>query len=503
MKFSLLYKNYEETREFTSNPFKEAMEETVYDLSVDKAIRTLAETGEAAAYTLEVLKAPLKTAEEIEYRQAVLTDFVANPKLLEELKDIFKNYDTLQSDWREMRAGIYTYGVPQTSGGILDATYEALRLTAAFARKTVSYFRSVYETVGRYEVESDGLKGIREYCHEMMENRSLDEISEIAAIFEWETVSSYRFKVRTETDDTLRIIAASVHEALPLEDSSFGGRMKRLAAKLTKTAPPPDETPEVDMGEFHLETARGILNEALYELYTVLGGIAGSIYEFFRGISGELGFYDTGIRYVRLLAQSGAPMCMPKLLPREKDAFRTTALYDLHLLLEGMPIGDIVKNDVVIENCDGTLIRGANSTGKTCTIRSIGAAVLFAQAGLPVCAERAEISLREMLFCTFSSAEKDFDATDAAGRFEGEVKEVAAILSRITPWSLVLFNETFQTTSYAEGAEGMKHILEAVSRAGARYIFVTHMPIFDKMKSSRVLKLEFGKDYHITRLNGC
>ena len=93
MKFSLLYKNYEETREFTSNPFKEAMEETVYDLSVDKAIRTLAETGEAAVYTLEVLKAPLKTAEEIEYRQAVLTDFVANPKLLEELKDIFKNYD--------------------------------------------------------------------------------------------------------------------------------------------------------------------------------------------------------------------------------------------------------------------------------------------------------------------------------------------------------------------------------------------------------------------------
>ncbi len=500
MRFSLLYKNYEETREFSADPMREAMEETIYDLSADKAVMELCASGESGAYTLEVLKSPLKTADEIEYRQNVLADFVGNPRLLEELQDIFKNYDTLQSDWREMQAGIYTYGVPQTSGGILDATYEALKLTASFAKKTVSYFRTVYETVGRYEVKSQGLAGIREYCREMMENRSLDEIAEISSLFRRDTVDAYRFKVRTETDDTLRIGSASLTEIIETEDSSLGERMKRFAARLTRTAPPADSTPEVDMGEFHLETARSILNEGLYELYTVLGSIAGSIYEFFRGLSGELGFYDTGLRYVRRLSQEGAPMCMPKILPMEADAFRSKGLYDLHLLLEGMPIGSIVQNDIVIEGCDGTLIRGANSTGKTCTIRSIGTAVLFAQAGLPVCAESAEISLREMLFCQFSSAEKDFDAADAAGRFEGEVKEVAAIMDKVKPWSLVLFNETFQTTSYAEGAKGMQHILEALTRAGCRYVFVTHMPIFERMTSLRVQKLSFGKDYRITRL---
>ena len=205
MKFSLLFPAEEETREFSVTPYREAMEETVYDLSVDKAVLELCSGGEEGRYTLEVLKNPLKTVEEIEYRQAVLLDFVGNPHLLEELQEIFKNYDTLQSDWREMQTGIYTYGVPQTSGGILDATYEALKLTAAFARKTVSYFRSVYETVGKYEVTSQGLRGIREYCREMMENRSLDEIGSISALFERETVAQYRFKVRTETDDTLRM----------------------------------------------------------------------------------------------------------------------------------------------------------------------------------------------------------------------------------------------------------------------------------------------------------
>ena len=500
MKFSLLYRNYVETQEFTVNPLQAQMEETIYDLSIDKAIRELSRDADSCAYTLEVMKNPLKTEEEIVYRQRILMDFVAMPKLLEELRDIFKSYDTLQSDWREMRAGIYTYGVPQTSGGILDATYESLKITAAFARKTVSYFRSIYDAVGRYDVQSEGLLGIREYCHTMMENQSLDEIARIAGLFERENVSAYRFKVRADADDTLRIVAASLSEAVEEEEKSLGLRMKKLAAKLTGNGPKDDLTPEVDMGEFHLETARNILNEALYELYTVLSGITGNIYEFFRGLSGELGFYDTGVRYVRRLVQEGAPMCMPTPLPVEADCFRTRGIYDLHLLLEGMPIDSITRNDVTIEGCDGTLIRGANSTGKTCTIRSIGAAILFSQSGFPVCANSAEISIRDAVFCQFSSAEKDFEATDAAGRFEGEVKEVAAILNVVTPWSLILFNETFQTTAYAEGAEGMKNILEALPQAGCRYIFVTHMPIFDKMNGDRILKLQFGKDYRITQV---
>ena len=349
-------------------------------------------------------------------------------------------------------------------------------------------------------MQSEGLMGIREYCHTMMENRSLDEIARIAGLFERESVSAYRFKVRTDADDTLRIVAASLAEAVEEEEKSLGLRMKKLAAKLTGNGPKDDPTPEVDMGEFHLETARNILNEALYELYTVLSGITGNIYEFFRGLSGELGFYDTGVRYVRRLVQEGAPMCIPTPLPEEADCFRTRGIYDLHLLLEGMPIDSITRNDVTIERCDGTLIRGANSTGKTCTIRSIGAAILFFQAGFPVCADDAEISIRDAVFCQFSSAEKDFDASDAAGRFEGEVKEVAAILNVVTPWSLILFNETFQTTAYAEGAAGMKNILEALPRAGCRYIFVTHMPIFDMMHGDRIQKLQFGKDYRITRV---
>jgi DNA mismatch repair ATPase MutS len=500
MKFSLLYKNYIETFNDGDNPLLEDMSNTLYDLSIDKALNEFSRNSESMAYAMEVLKNPLKTVEEIKYRQDILLDFIEMPKLLDELRTIFANYDTLQNEWREMRSGIYVYGVPNTSGGILDATYESLKITAAFARKTVSYFRSIYEAVDKYAVVSEGLKGIKQFCAEMTANASLDEISGIASMFMRDTVAAYRFKVRSHMDDTLKIISASLSDAAENEEKSLSRSMKKLIGTITKTNPPPDETPEADLGEFHLEESRNILNEALYELYSALSGITGNIYEFFRGLSGELSFYDTGVRYVRRLVRSQAPMCVPEILPLGTDSFKAEELYDVQLLLEGMETGDIVKNELEITACDGVLIRGLNSTGKTCTLRAIGAAQLFAQAGLPICAKSASVSIRGGVFCQFSSAEKDFDAADAAGRFEGEVKELSRIINDLVPHSLVLLNETFQTTAYSEGAEGMRDILEALPLAGAGYIFVTHMPIFDKMDSGRVKKLQFGEDYKIREI---
>jgi hypothetical protein len=86
----------------------------------------------------------------------------------------------------------------------------------------------------------------------------------------------------------------------------LGSSIKKLFGSIGKGKSAADDTPEIDMGEFHLEDARSILSEALYELYTVLSSITGSIYEFFRGLSGELSFYDTGLKYCRFLSSPGS-----------------------------------------------------------------------------------------------------------------------------------------------------------------------------------------------------
>ena len=496
MKFSLLYRQYDDEARLAENPLAEDMSNAIYDLSIDKAVNAFCRNKESFQYFMEALKAPLTDVEDIKYRQDILLDFIAMPKLLEELRLIFKSYDSLQSDWHEMRSSIYVYGVPNTTRGILDATYESLKVTAGFARSTVSYFRSIHDTIEKYEVKSEGLRGIQSFCAEMTENASLDEIGQISACFQRDTVDAYAFKIRAETDDTLQLRRASLTEAVELTGNSLGKSLKKLFGGLGKGGQQADTGAEIDMGEFHLEDAQTVLNEALYELYLVLSGITGNIYEFFRGLSGELSFYDTGLKLCRYLSAAGMPMCMPKLLPMEADTFRANDLYDIQLLIEGLGRDEIVTNGVRIEqDMDGMLIRGTNSSGKTAYVRAIGTTQIFAQAGLPVCASAANISVRSAVFTQFSSSEKDFHIGDVAGRFEGEVQEMAQIMDHLQPCSLVLLNETFQTTAYSEGAEGMRHILAAIARSGSKYVFVTRLlHLFANMDPARVRMVEFGAE---------
>lgn len=504
MKFSLLYKNYDDSLVLSEGPLSEAMSNTVYDLSIDKAAWEFARDSDCFNYFMEVVKKPLSNVEDVKYRQDVLLDFIAMPKLLEELRLIFKSYDSLQSDWHEMRSSIYVYGVPNTSRGILDSTYESLKVTAAFAKNTVSYFRSIRDAVEKYQVKSEGLLGIKQFFADMAENAALDELSAIASVFNRENIEAYEFSVRAETDDTLTIRSASLTEAVELEDKSLGRSFKKLFSGIGKVQKENEQAPEVDLGEYHVEDAQAILNEALYELYTALSGITGNIYEFFRGLSGELSFYDTGLRYCRYLSEAGMPMCMPQMLPEEEECFKANDIYDLHLLMEGLTAEEITRNPVRFDRQqEGILIRGHNSGGKTCYLRAIGTAQLFAQAGLPVCASAARISLRRAVFAQFSSSEKDFAVGDAAGRFEGEVQDLAEIINSLVPHSLILLNETFQTTAYSEGMAGIKDILEVLPLIQTKYIFVTHLvQLFAQMDQSKVRLLEFdatGENAHKVR----
>jgi DNA mismatch repair ATPase MutS len=164
-------------------------------------------------------------------------------------------------------------------------------------------------------------------------------------------------------------------------------------------------------------------------------------------------------------------------------------VYDPLLLAEGLTKSQIVTNDVKLSGC--VLIRGANAAGKTSFIRALGLLSIFAAAGLPVCAENAEIPFFEYAYTQFSKSEQ-LGKLDEAGRFEQEVKELADIYSVVGATSLVLLNETFQTTAYAEGADAIRNILAAMEKLGARWIFVTHLtPLLnDPPANAKILTMD-------------
>ena len=49
------------------------------------------------------------------------------------------------------------------------------------------------------------------------------------------------------------------------------------------------------------------------------------------------------------------------------------------------------------------------------------------------------------------------------------------MLDELTPSSLLLLNETFQSTSYPEGAAGIAPVLEHILALGGNFLFVTHL----------------------------
>ena len=163
---------------------------------------------------------------------------------------------------------------------------------------------------------------------------------------------------------------------------------------------------------------------------------------------------------------------------------------------------DVIPNDFVLsKDNSGLLVFGNNGSGKTVYLRSIGTMQLIAQAGLPIPCESAKITLFSQLTTQFSESEKEFCEGNDAGRFEQEVRELAAMVDTLKEGSLVFLNETFQSTAYAEGAEGLYHLLKHFSALNIRWILVSHLRQIEEMfENEEAIILHTAEEYKIVSL---
>lgn len=468
-KFSLLYKNPEQENAEAVEDLKQA----IYDLSLDQAIAELCPVKKQADFFLEILQNPLHDVANVRFRQDILQDILQNPQLLPDLNRLFKRYDTIGADWKEMRANVYSFGVSVSERALLEFTFSQLQVTAKFAKMIIGYYFSLNEILVQYTFKSEGLRAIQSYCADMIANSSLQEIVDIASHFLHYTPENYEFSVSTAVDDGFRLRMSALCDALDLTVKPKGNVIKRYLDKRREAEKAP---PETAIRDELPEDADFMLNEAIFRMYTVLTDITNHVYDQLFGLSRELMFYDAAVAYCAKIQAHGMTACMPTVLDASRDVFDAHNIYDFLLLSEGLSGSQIVSNDIYMDpDCDGILIRGNNSSGKTVYLRSLGVAQLFAQAGLPVCAASAKISIRDGVFTQFSSAEREFKVGDTAGRFEGEVQCIAHIMDRLRPHALVLLNETFQTTAYAEGTVAIYDILSILPRTHAKFVFVTHL----------------------------
>ena len=194
----------------------------------------------------------------------------------------------------------------------------------------------------------------------------------------------------------------------------------------------------------------------------------------------QLDYYMGIIALIKNAKAKGLAMCRPKILPMsERRAvikglfdpvyFSEAAIYNIH----HKDKREVITNDITFDENGGFyILTGANNGGKTTFVRAVGLCQLMAQAGLYVPAAECELSLCDMIYTHFPKEEqKGIDAS----RFTSEIKQFKEISDVITNHSLLLMNESIQSTTPRECVDIAVSLVNIFAVLGVRGVFATHL----------------------------
>jgi len=172
--------------------------------------------------------------------------------------------------------------------------------------------------------------------------------------------------------------------------------------------------------------------------------------------------------------------CLPEPAPTHERALAAEGLLDPCLALRAGAAP--VANDLVADGAALLLLTGANQVGKSTFLRALGVAQLLLQAGLFVPASTFRASLAPGVFSRFRREE---DRTMTRGKLDEELARLRAIADDLEPGALLLLNESFAATNEREGSEIAQEVVEALTQAGIRVAFVTHLDDFARGRGAR------------------
>lgn len=136
-------------------------------------------------------------------------------------------------------------------------------------------------------------------------------------------------------------------------------------------------------------------------------------------------------------------------------------------------IANPIRNDIELSRAHRILlITGPNMGGKTALLKTLGLAVLMAQCGLFVAAERAELAFPDRLFVDIGDQQS---IQESLSTFAAHLLRLKEVLEKATPHSLALIDELGSGTDPEEGAALAQAFVEGLLAKGARGLITTHL----------------------------
>jgi DNA mismatch repair protein MutS len=185
----------------------------------------------------------------------------------------------------------------------------------------------------------------------------------------------------------------------------------------------------------------------------------------------EVQFYLAYLEMIDALQPAGLAFCLPEV---HEDASTVSAqeTFDLALALKlAATGGELVVNDVRLAAPERILVvSGPNNGGKTTYARTFGQLHYLAGLGLPVPGRAAELQLPDRVFSHF---EREEQIETLRGKLEDELVRIRAILERATPRSVIVMNESFNSTTLDDARLLGTRMIERITRLGALAVYVT------------------------------
>ena len=348
-------------------------------------------------------------------------------------------------------------------------------------------------------------------CHEFLDSNQdkfrSSALKELTAYFSSVFNSDYFDEVKRETDECLKILAKGVKsvtvginfddmmrpvEAMLISVSTDAikkkgkfdwlfGRVGDSGRAIGKTHSLYNENGGINDLEAPLfRELKEINSEYISHLDTAIRAYYKKSTEDILTFENQMSFYIGAKRIIEAVRARGLDMTRPKYLPIKERKMNAKGLFDLSFYIQMVgsnPTGSL-KDKIITNECrfddDGRffVLTGANNGGKTTYTRAVGIIQVFAQAGLYVPCTECEISPVDFIYTHFP---KEEEVGLNTSRFTQECKQFKETIDSATRYSLLLLNESIQSTTPTECVYIATELAKIFRCIGVRGIYATHL----------------------------
>ena len=447
-------------------------EETLSDLGVSEIVEAITIKEEEQIVVRRIMSELPQDPEDIIFRQEIMRDMIENESLTKSLGECIDQIRVLRSyagraavnnnditifslleDMREL--GVYVNSVEQ-----ITACLDAADLNSRGLKSLRDELKNITKQEEFQAVKSD----IEKLLKDLSNVRSLTvginltpdlNIREIADV----EFNEYYYKPSLKA----RLLETALGVGTISNSGSSGNQFGMQATGFTAIRDP-DQL---------LSPLAPIMNKKLKKYFRELKSTLSKHLNidgyFVTDLLEGLTFYVGMARFANRLKELGCEICTPDVTGSAD--FRLKDFYNVRLAIRGEK--DIVLNDFEFTPKEKLFIlTGPNRGGKTILEQGIGLASLMAATGAFVTAKKCIGTPFKNILTHFP---QDENLTINYGRLGEEAIRIREIASLADSTTLILFNETYSTTSNADGLYLSKDLMHLLKEKGSAVIFNTHI----------------------------